>query len=866
MPGRDALLVYDDERDFYGKHYFEQMTQRHGLPTLEVRTRTDLQERCVHWLRGLLQYRLPPARILELGSSHGAFVALMRWAGFDATGLELSPWLAGYARRTFDIPVLVCPVESQDLPPQSLDAVVLMDVLEHLADPMGTLGRCLELLAPAGLLFLQTPRYREGKTLEQMQAEDDPFLQMLKPDQHLYLYSRSSVQLLLRKLGVEYINFEPAIFSSYDMALAAGRRPLTRFSEEEAAARLASRAASRVPLALLDLHRRYTEAEADRAARLQQLAALPESVRLLDRVRQSRVFHVLRRLGLWRWLDPQAAPRAHAAEAAPRSSRGLKRVAVDLTPVLPGGENGGAKVMTLELIRHLGRMAPDCEFILLTSARSHDELASLDSENVRRLCVSQPGGMLRASDNLALRARRFLARFLPPSGLETLAGFYREVSEKAPAGASLMRRLDADLLFCPFTAPFFFDPSVPMVSVVYDLQHIYYAQFFESAEIRERDRNFSRAFRLASRIVCISEFVRKTVLENAALPAQRVETIPILLPRRLPNVSPAVRQRVLESLQLQPERYLLYPANFWPHKNHVLLLTALGIYRAAYPQSDLKLVLTGAPSRRRDELMEASRRMALSQAVVFPGYLPDEQMSALMGCCGALIFPSLFEGFGMPLLEAMAAGRPILSSNATSLPEVAGDAALFFDPRKPSEIADAIARIEADPELRSVLARKSSERLSAFGGPEEMAARYMNVFHDALRQPAELSPALYGAFADGWLGERVHIAFGRGNGQRILIVKLAVPPWSPIHDVSVQLLADGAAPAAYTVSRGQPTTINRALGANPGLIELLCSPAFQPNTCGRGDDPRSLTCQLQSAEIVGADGVAVPLKSEPHAA
>ena len=416
-------------------------------------------------------------------------------------------------------------MESQNLPPNGLDAVVLMDVLEHLGDPVGTLSRCLEILEPGGLLFLQTPQYREGKTLEQMQAENDPFLLMLKPDQHLYLYSKSSVQLLLRKLGVEHISFEPAIFSSYDMALAAGRRALAHFSEEEAAARLASRASSRVPLALLDLDRRFQELEDRHAETGEALAGLQErfagseadrDARVLDRVRQSYVSRSLRRLGLWRWLDPQTAPNV----PAPAPRRGLQRVVVDLTPVLPGGENGGAKVMSLELVRHLGRMARDCQFILLTSGKSHDELATLDSENVRRLCVNQPGGMLRASDNLALRARRFLARFLRPGELETMAGACRALSEKAPSG-SLLRRLDADLLFCPFTAPFFFDPSVPMVSVVYDLQHVYYSQFFEPAEILERERNFSRACRLASRVVCISEFVRKTVLENTAVPAER---------------------------------------------------------------------------------------------------------------------------------------------------------------------------------------------------------------------------------------------------------------------------------------------------------------------------------------------------------
>ncbi len=222
-PTANALLVTDDDAALYGRNYFERMAERHGLPTLEDRARFDLHERCLYWLRSLLRYRQPPARILELGSAHGAFVALMRWAGFDATGLDLSPELVERARRRFDVPILEGPIESHDLPEGSMDAVVLMDVLEHLAQPEETLRRCFRLLKPDGLFFLQTPQYREGKSLAQMQEEGDPFLRMLLPDQHLYLFSQSSVRLLLQRLGAEHVVFEPAIFSAYDMSLVVSR-------------------------------------------------------------------------------------------------------------------------------------------------------------------------------------------------------------------------------------------------------------------------------------------------------------------------------------------------------------------------------------------------------------------------------------------------------------------------------------------------------------------------------------------------------------------------------------------------------------------------------------------------------------------
>jgi glycosyltransferase involved in cell wall biosynthesis len=461
---------------------------------------------------------------------------------------------------------------------------------------------------------------------------------------------------------------------------------------------------------------------------------LSKTEKRLERFRQRHGFRLMRGLHLWGWLDAGAED-STAATALPsgKTHRGLRKVVVDLTPVLPGGGNGGAKVMTLELIRHLARLAVDSDFILLTSEPSHDELAALDAANVHRLCVNRPGAALAATDNLALRARSVLARFLPPSLLAKVAGAYRQATEAVPAGNSLVRQLDADLLFCPFTAPFFFDPAVPAVSVVYDLQHAYYPQFFDAAEIQERERNLGKAIGVASGLICISEYVRQTLLEKTAVAPERAEVIHIQLPRRLARPSVSECESVLQSLHLTSGQFLLYPANFWPHKNHELLLTAFGIYLAGHPGSNLKLALTGSPGARQDFLRDAARRMGISHAVLFPGYLPEAELSSLLHSCMAVIFPSLFEGFGMPLLEGMAAGRPLLCSNNTSLPEVAGGAALFFDPRIPAEVADAIALIAGDSDLRRELAAKGAQRLAVFGGPEEMAASYLRTFRRAVR-------------------------------------------------------------------------------------------------------------------------------------
>jgi SAM-dependent methyltransferase len=281
--------VRDDDRDFYGKGYW--LThQRDGLslPDIVDRARMDLPERCMHWLRALLRYKQPPARILEIGCAHGGFVALARWAGYDATGLELSPWVADFARHTFDVPMIQGPVEDQSLPEDSFDAIVLNDVLEHLANPVRTVGCCTRLLREDGILFIQTPCYPEGVTFGDLCSRKDRFLETMegRAAQHLYLFSRRAVQQLLSDAGFSALEFLSPMFE-YDMYLVAGRQPLRRLEWEDLARKLTASLEGRMKLAWLEFLMEFEAREADRAARLEQIHQLHELLRQSETARQA---------------------------------------------------------------------------------------------------------------------------------------------------------------------------------------------------------------------------------------------------------------------------------------------------------------------------------------------------------------------------------------------------------------------------------------------------------------------------------------------------------------------------------------------------------------------------------------------------
>ena len=286
MPAADVTAVGADEEGLYGRDYwFKHQEQDVGFPNITRRSVTDLPERCVHWLRAVLKYKLPPARTLELGAAHGGFVAMLRLAGFDATGLELSPWIADFARKTFGVPMLQGPVERQALEPGSLDLLAMMDVIEHLPDPVGTLRHCARLLRPGGLLMVQTPEYPEHQTLEQMGESGAAFVQHLRPQEHLYLFSRRASARLMEAVGCGPPRFEPAMFAQYDqffVAAAPPGAPVPQAHEPEAIRRaLEATPGGRMVGAMLDLADARDYYAGECAARLKVIEVLDAEVKRL---------------------------------------------------------------------------------------------------------------------------------------------------------------------------------------------------------------------------------------------------------------------------------------------------------------------------------------------------------------------------------------------------------------------------------------------------------------------------------------------------------------------------------------------------------------------------------------------------------
>jgi glycosyltransferase involved in cell wall biosynthesis len=235
-----------------------------------------------------------------------------------------------------------------------------------------------------------------------------------------------------------------------------------------------------------------------------------------------------------------------------------------------------------------------------------------------------------------------------------------------------------DLVHYPATVPVPRVRGVPRVVSLLDVQHHELAQMFSPLERRLRAWAYDGAARDADLVLTISEHARRGIIEHVGVAPDRVRSIPlgVDLARFSPDgPGPA------EHLGL-PARYVLYPANMWPHKNHARLLEAF----AALDDPDLWLILTGQTYGNEGLLAGHARVRHL-------GHVAHDELPALYRGATALIFPSLFEGFGLPPLEAMACGVPVAASDRGALAEVCGDAALLFDPEDVEAMTDAMRRV-----------------------------------------------------------------------------------------------------------------------------------------------------------------------------
>jgi glycosyltransferase involved in cell wall biosynthesis len=311
-------------------------------------------------------------------------------------------------------------------------------------------------------------------------------------------------------------------------------------------------------------------------------------------------------------------------------------VGLSLLTLVPG-ISGGSETYARELARALARVGTH-DYVVLApplAPDAGDGLRTVVADGYPSSTTT--AGRLRAMGSASLRPARLRA---------PIAG--------------------ADVVHYPLTVPVP-PPTQPHVITLHDIQHLDLPELFTHGERLFRRFAYNRAARGATDVIVVSEFVRERVVDRLGLAPEHVHAVWLGVDH----------DRFTPSPDVQREPLLLYPARPWPHKNHARLFEAFARLRSRRPE--LRLVLTGAGHDRRS-LPDGVEARAVS----------DVELVDLYRRASCLVFPSLYEGFGLPPVEAMACGCPVAAAAAGSLPEVCGEAAVLFDPLDPGAIAAGI--------------------------------------------------------------------------------------------------------------------------------------------------------------------------------
>ncbi|MGD2166306.1 MAG: glycosyltransferase family 1 protein [Anaerolineae bacterium] len=275
----------------------------------------------------------------------------------------------------------------------------------------------------------------------------------------------------------------------------------------------------------------------------------------------------------------------------------------------------------------------------------------------------------------------------------------------------VLREIKADLIH----GPVFVGPLVapcPIVTTIHDLSFIRFPRLFRPVNRLYLTTMTRLSARRARRLIAVSEYTARESVELLSIPREKIKVV-------YHGVNGAFRplpDEEVTSFRTRrdlPEQFVVFVGTLEPRKNLVRLIEAF----AEVQDGRHKLVLAGGKGWLCEELFARVEDLGLENDVQFPGYVPNEELPLWYNAAMALVYPSLYEGFGMPVTEAQACGTPVLASNTSSLPEAAGDAALLVDPHDAEAIAAGLRQILSDSALREQLSRRGLEHAQTFSWP-----------------------------------------------------------------------------------------------------------------------------------------------------
>jgi glycosyltransferase involved in cell wall biosynthesis len=381
----------------------------------------------------------------------------------------------------------------------------------------------------------------------------------------------------------------------------------------------------------------------------------------------------------------------------------LLRVCLDAR--LESGTLGGIEQAIIGLASGLSKLSDGNEEFLFLAFRGSDEWL--------RPYISGPCKIIHVSPSLFEQPRKRLTMPYSLAGRlwDRVKQFGGARFVSLPPSDGTIERLGIDLMH--FTMQSAFVTDIPSIYQPWDLQHIHLPQFFSVRVRNVREARYRAFCAQANLVVVPSEWGKQDIMKHYGIPINKVSVIPaapVLSAYRTPT-SNQIEEFVNKNIV--PKEFIFYPAQTFPHKNHIALLDALAILRDQY-SIKISLISSGRRNSFFPTIQKHIDTLHLADQVRFLGFVDPVTLRCIYELCTCVVFPTKFEGWGLPLSEAFLSGKPVACSNIPPLIEQAGDAALYFDGDNPSEIASAIYKLWTQPSLRVMLAERGLKNVARF--------------------------------------------------------------------------------------------------------------------------------------------------------
>lgn len=303
-----------------------------------------------------------------------------------------------------------------------------------------------------------------------------------------------------------------------------------------------------------------------------------------------------------------------------------------------------------------------------------------------------------------------------------------------PKHGEFFENQDLDLIHFPIQQ-FAFITDIPNIYQPYDLQHLHLPEMFSPRQFLKREVLYRTFCNQADIVVAHSESGKQDLESYYQLPSDKIVIIPLAGMIEAYSNPSQENKYITQKKYSLPNEFLFYPAFTWPHKNHIGLLKAIKIIQKMY-NLVIPVVFTGGQNKYSAIIQKTILQLDLSDQIQILGYVSSEELSCIYALSKAIVFPSFFEGWGLPALEAFCAGVPLACSNNSSLPSIVGDAAFLFDPHSTIEITEAILELWTNESLRKTLIEKGFDQIKKYSW-QKTAQTFRAYYRKLLNVPLE---------------------------------------------------------------------------------------------------------------------------------